>query len=48
MMSGKKFCGNCDLKLSMGCNDTMSAKYVSELLGIATVETLGVRKDARI
>ena len=37
--------GNCDSKLCMGCNEIMTAEYVSDLLGIATVETNSVRKE---
>lgn len=38
--------GNCDTKLVFGCNEIMSAQYVSDLLGIATVETSGIKKNA--
>lgn len=37
--------GNCDSKLCMGCNEIMTAEYVSNLLGIATVETNSIRKE---
>ena len=37
--------GNCDSKLCMGCNEIMSAEYVSDLLGVATVETNSIRKE---
>lgn len=37
--------GNCDSKLCMGCNEIMTAEYVSDLLGVATVETNSVRKE---
>lgn len=37
--------GNCDSKLCMGCNDIMTASYVSQLLGVATVETNSIRKE---
>lgn len=37
--------GNCDSKLCMGCNEIMTAEYVSNLLGVATVENNSVRKE---
>lgn len=38
--------GNCDTKLVFGCNDMLSATYVSDLLGVSTVETSAIRKEA--
>ena len=37
--------GNCDSKLCMGCNEIMTAEYVSNLLGVATVENDSIRKE---
>jgi len=37
--------GNTDTKLCMGCNEIMTATYVSDILGIATIENNTVRKD---
>lgn len=45
-MYGKKFCGNCDTKICMGCGDILTASYISEYLGVATVETNAIRKEA--
>ena len=38
--------GNCDLRLCLGAADTLTAEYFSDLLGVATVETESLRKDA--
>lgn len=38
--------GNCDTKICMGCGDILTAEYISEYLGVATVETNAVRKNA--
>lgn len=46
-MYGKKFYGNCDTKVCMGCGDILTAEYITEYLGVATVETNAIRKEAR-
>lgn len=38
--------GNCDTKICMGCGDILTAEYISEYLGVATVETNAIRKEA--
>lgn len=38
--------GNCDIKIIMGTNDLLTAQYISDTLGVATVETSSVRKEA--
>lgn len=38
--------GNCDLKLIMGTNDLLTARYASSLLGVSTVEMSSIRKEA--
>lgn len=38
--------GNCDIKIIMGTNDLLTAQYISDSLGVATVESRGNRKDA--
>ena len=38
--------GNMDTKICMGCGDILTAEYISEYLGVATVETNAVRKEA--
>lgn len=38
--------GNCDIKIIMGTNDLLTAQYISDVLGVATVETNAIRKDA--
>lgn len=38
--------GNTDLKIIMGTNDLLTADYISQMLGVATVETNSIRKDA--
>lgn len=38
--------GNTDIKIIMGTNDLLSADYISQMLGVATVETNSIRKDA--
>jgi len=40
--------GNCDTHLFLGCNDMLTAEYVSNLLGTATIETLGQNKTLRL
>lgn len=36
--------GNSDIKIVMGCNDILSADYISRVLGVATVENNSIRK----
>lgn len=38
--------GNCDIKIIMGTNDLLTAKYISDTLGVSTVETNSIRKEA--
>lgn len=38
--------GNCDIKIIMGTNDLLTAQYISDTLGVATVETSSIRKEA--
>lgn len=38
--------GNCDLKIIMGTNDLLTAQYISNLLGVSTVETSSIKKNA--
>ena len=38
--------GNCDTRISLGCTDILTAEYISNLLGVATVENWSIRKDA--
>lgn len=45
-MYGKDLFGNCDIKIIMGTNDLLTAEYISETLGVATVETSSIRKEA--
>lgn len=40
--------GNCDSKLFLGCTDLLTAQYVSELLGVTTVEDTATSKSAGI
>ena len=35
-------------KYVCGCGDILTAKYITEYLGVATVETNAIRKEARI
>lgn len=37
--------GNCDTKLFLGCNDIATAEFISELLGISTVEARTIVKE---
>lgn len=39
--------GNCDLKVIMGTNDLLTAQYISDTLGVATVETSSIKKEAQ-
>lgn len=36
----------CDLKIIMGTNDLLSADYISRMLGVSTVESNSIRKEA--
>lgn len=45
---GQEILGNADTKIFMGAGDIMTAQLISRYLGIATVETNAIRKDARI
>lgn len=38
--------GNSDLKIAMGCNDILTAEYISRLLGVSTVANNSIRKTA--
>lgn len=38
--------GNCDTKICMGAGDILTAEYITEYLGVATVETNAIRKEA--
>ena len=38
--------GNCDTKVCMGCGDILTAEYITSYLGVATVETNAIRKEA--
>lgn len=38
--------GNSDIKIVMGCNDILTAEYISKILGVATVENNSLRKTA--
>ena len=40
--------GNCDTRLCLAANDTLTAEYFSNLLGVATVENQSIRKEAGI
>ena len=38
--------GNTDIKLNLGTTDTLTAKYLCDLLGVATAETQSIKKDS--
>ena len=38
--------GNADTKICMGAGDILTAKYITEYLGVATVETNSIKKEA--
>lgn len=38
--------GNCDSRLFLGATDTVTAEFVSKLLGVATVRNISVKKNA--
>lgn len=37
--------GNSDTKIVMGCNDILTAEYISKVLGVSTVENDSIRKQ---
>ena len=47
-MLDKIYFGNCDTKIFMGCGDIMTAEYISKYLGVSTVETNAIKREARI
>lgn len=38
--------GNCDLRLGLGTTDTLTAQFFCDLIGISTVQTESIRKEA--
>lgn len=38
--------GNCDIKIIMGVNDLMTAEYIAKSLGVTSVKSSSIRKDA--
>lgn len=48
MDSWQEILGNCDIRLCLGATDTLTAEYFAELLGVATVETQSIKKEAGI
>ena len=40
--------GNCDTRLCLASNDTLTAEYFSSMLGVTSVENQSLRKDAGI
>lgn len=38
--------GNCDIKIVMGCNDILTAEYISRVLGVSSVQNNSIRKVA--
>lgn len=40
--------GNCDIRISMGTTDVLTAKYFCDSLGVSSVETTSIRKSASI
>ncbi|MDO5555233.1 MAG: type IV secretory system conjugative DNA transfer family protein [Clostridia bacterium] len=40
--------GNCDTRVCLGCTDTLTAEYISDLLGVSTAESQSIRKEAGI
>ena len=40
--------GNADTKICMGAGDILTAEYITQYLGVSTVETSAIRKEARI
>ena len=45
---GQEILGNADTKIFMGAGDIMTAQLICRYLGVATVETNAIRKEARI
>ena len=43
---GQEILGNADTKIFMGAGDIMTAEFISKYLGVATVETNAIRKEA--
>lgn len=40
--------GNCDLRLGLGTTDTLTAQFFCDLVGVSTVQTESIRKEAGI
>lgn len=40
--------GNCDVRISMGTTDVLTAKYFCDATGVSTVETTSLRKSASL
>lgn len=40
--------GNCDIRLSTGTTDTLTAEYFCDMVGVSTVETNSIRKSASL
>lgn len=40
--------GNCDVRISMGTTDVLTAKYFCDAIGVSTVETSSLRKSASL
>ena len=40
--------GNCDVRISMGTTDVLTAKYFCDAIGVSTVETTSLRKSAAL
>lgn len=40
--------GNCDIRLSTGTTDTLTAEYFCSMVGVSTVETTSIRKAASL
>ena len=40
--------GNCDLRLGLGTTDTLTAEFFCDLVGVSTVQTESIRKEAGI
>lgn len=48
MDTWQEIIGNCDLRLCLGAADTLTAQYFSDLIGVSTVESQSIKKDAGI
>ena len=48
MDSWQEIIGNSDIRLCLGAADILTAQYFSDLLGVSTVKTQSLRKDAGI